>query len=108
MLRLFAFIAFAALPLVAQAHEGHQAPAEAESGRPRAAAPSHCPGGGNELCCCHDASGSTPFQPVAVADAARARLALPCATACVARPRDAGPRRAVLANLRPRGPPLLR
>ena len=112
---------FAVFPLLAGAHDGgHHAQSQPDGAaapsaeRPaahagvaaRAEAPSRCPGGGHEACCCHDFTGTPSYQPVAIAGAGRCVLAPALPDAEIARDTQSAPRSIALARYSPRGPPL--
>jgi hypothetical protein len=122
-MRFLLLFLFAAFPLLAGAHEGehqgHRAASEPHGAsvpsaeRPatpsgvaaRAVAPSRCPGGGHEACCCHEFTGTPSYQPVAIADAGRCELNPALPDAEIARDTQSAPRSIAFARYSPRGPP---
>jgi hypothetical protein len=119
MLRLLLLLLFAALPLLAGAHEGHHAASEPDGAtapsaeRPAthagftalAVAPSRCPGGGHEACCCHDLTGTPSYQPVAIADRGRTEVTPSTSPEKASGCAQPAPRSIALARYSPRGPP---
>jgi hypothetical protein len=113
MRRFVLLLWLAALPLLASAHEGHHAHgteaaplAPAPSGA-AVAAPSRCPGGGHEDCCCHEGWCTTPSWSVAVIAAGWRDLPRVLPGLLVAHRDVAALRSAALLRYSPRGPPLL-
>lgn len=116
MSRLIVLLALALAPLLAAAHEGHDAPGH-DAGASKAAAkadgaiiaiaqaPSRCPGGDHEFCCCHDATCTPSFQPAAV-DAPRVHRPMrPSGLDQLSHGSYEAPRAAAPPRYSPRGPP---
>ena len=118
MSRLLALMALVLVPLLASAHQGHHAPSQADAPPPAsaeangtvfaiAAAPSRCPGGGHEDCCCHDGWCTSGSHAHAIADAPAPEVARVAVQAIVAFAANPALRSAALLRFPTRGPPAL-
>jgi len=117
MRRVLVLLALAFAPLLAAAHEGHHAPRnDADASTPSAEAngsivaaahaPSRCPGGDHEACCCNDAMCTPSFHPAVIASAEYDESSLAPASPNLLHPVASAPRAVPLPRYSPRGPPL--